>query len=276
MAKITCPKTRPQVATVMPGVFGMPQPRQGAGRTISLEPEIGPEDVPYRIVEEKREEAFEAGIETAEVQMSAATRGRTGAAGEEAVLPGVKNAIAVASGKGGVGKSTVAVNLAVALRATGASVGLMDADVYGPSLPLLLGVWDHPHGEKRDGKEWIVPLEAHGLKLMSIGFLLGDDSPVIWRGPMVGEMIRRLYGVRYHTHHIPRLLHQLGFSVQRPRKRLARADAESQAVWLRERLPAINKSAQMPRCGGLRRRGKLLARRHVTPNLVSGGPAAPG
>ena len=80
-------------------------------------------------------------------------------------------------------------NLAVALRETGASVGLMDADVYGPSLPLLLGVWDHPHGEKRDGKEWIVPLEAHGLKLMSIGFLLTEDSPVIWRGPMVHGMI---------------------------------------------------------------------------------------
>jgi ATP-binding protein involved in chromosome partitioning len=129
------------------------------------------------------------GIESAEVQMSASTRGRPAAASEEAVLPGVKNAIAVASGKGGVGKSTVAVNLAVALRATGASVGLMDADVYGPSLPLLLGVRDHPQGEKKDGKEWIVPLEAHGLRLMSIGFLLTEDSPVIWRGPMVHGMI---------------------------------------------------------------------------------------
>jgi ATP-binding protein involved in chromosome partitioning len=129
------------------------------------------------------------GIESAEVQMSASTRGRPAAAFEEAILPGVKNAIAVASGKGGVGKSTVAVNLAVALRATGASVGLMDADVYGPSLPLLLGVRDHPQGEKKDGKEWIVPLEAQGLKLMSIGFLLTEDSPVIWRGPMVHGMI---------------------------------------------------------------------------------------
>jgi ATP-binding protein involved in chromosome partitioning len=127
------------------------------------------------------------GIEDVEVEMSAATRGRSVAA--ETVLPGVKNTIAVASGKGGVGKSTAAVNLAVALRETGASVGLMDADVYGPSLPLLLGVRDHPHGEKRDGKEWIVPLEAHGLKLMSIGFLLTEDSPVIWRGPMVHGMI---------------------------------------------------------------------------------------
>ena len=129
------------------------------------------------------------GVESAEVEMSAATRGRPAAAPAEEVLPGVKNTIAVASGKGGVGKSTVAVNLAVSLRATGASVGLMDADVYGPSLPLLMGVQDHPVGEKRDGKEWIVPLEAHGVKLMSIGFLLTEDSPVIWRGPMVHGMI---------------------------------------------------------------------------------------
>jgi len=134
------------------------------------------------------------GVQNADVQMSAATRGRPVAAATEAVLPGVKNTIAVASGKGGVGKSTVAVNLAVALRATGASVGLMDADVYGPSLPLLLGVSDHPHGEKRDGKEWIVPIRAHGLKLMSIGFLLTDDSPVIWRGPMVHGMIGQFLG----------------------------------------------------------------------------------
>jgi ATP-binding protein involved in chromosome partitioning len=129
------------------------------------------------------------GIDSAEVEMSASTRGRATAASEDAVLPGVKNTIAVASGKGGVGKSTVAVNLAVSLGASGAKVGLMDADVYGPSLPLLLGVHDHPVGEKRDGKEWIVPLEAHGVKLMSIGFLLTKDSPVIWRGPMVHGMI---------------------------------------------------------------------------------------
>jgi ATP-binding protein involved in chromosome partitioning len=129
------------------------------------------------------------GIESVEVRMSASTRGRPAAERKEAVLPGVRNTVAVASGKGGVGKSTVAVNLAVALRETGATVGLMDADVYGPSLPLLLGVRDHPHGETRDGKEWIIPLEAHGLKLMSIGFLLPGDSPVIWRGPMVHGMI---------------------------------------------------------------------------------------
>jgi len=129
------------------------------------------------------------GIEDVAVEMTASTRGHRAATPGEKVLPGVKNVIAVASGKGGVGKSTVAVNLAVALRAAGASVGLMDADIYGPSLPLLLGVQEHPRGVEKDGKEWIIPLQAHGLKLMSIGFLLTEDSPVIWRGPMVHGMI---------------------------------------------------------------------------------------
>jgi ATP-binding protein involved in chromosome partitioning len=131
------------------------------------------------------------GVESVQVQMSADTRGRPAAARRphEAVLPGVKNTIAVASGKGGVGKSTTAVNLAMALQATGASVGLMDADVYGPSLPLLLGVRERPRTATKDGKQWILPLEAHGLRLMSMGFLVTEDSPVIWRGPMVHGLI---------------------------------------------------------------------------------------
>jgi ATP-binding protein involved in chromosome partitioning len=103
------------------------------------------------------------------------------------VLPGVKNVIAVASGKGGVGKSTTAMNLALALRETGASVGVMDADVYGPSLPLLLGVKGRPEStEKR-----IQPLEAYGMRVMSMGFFVNESSPVIWRGPMVHGLIRQ-------------------------------------------------------------------------------------
>jgi len=99
----------------------------------------------------------------------------------------VRNTIAVASGKGGVGKSTTAVNLALALRASGASVGLMDADVYGPSVPLLTGVSGRPNAvDKR-----IHPLEGYGLSLMSMGFFLTDDSPVIWRGPMVHGLVRQ-------------------------------------------------------------------------------------
>jgi ATP-binding protein involved in chromosome partitioning len=97
-------------------------------------------------------------------------------------IPGVKNIIAVASGKGGVGKSTVSVNLALALQKRGDQVGLLDIDIYGPSLHVLLGVNSRPHATP-DGK--IAPIEAHGMKLMSLAFISGDDTPMIWRGPMV-------------------------------------------------------------------------------------------
>lgn len=129
------------------------------------------------------------GVEDVAVTMSANTRGRAAAAPspQGVALPGVKNTIAVASGKGGVGKSTTAVNLALALRESGASVGLLDADVYGPSLPLLTGVAGRPHSENKR----IFPLEGYGLKLMSMGFFVTESSPVIWRGPMVHGLIRQ-------------------------------------------------------------------------------------
>jgi ATP-binding protein involved in chromosome partitioning len=127
------------------------------------------------------------GVSEVEVTMTANTRGRNFGTEMADVLPGVKNTIAVASGKGGVGKSTTAINLAVALRDSGAVVGVMDADVYGPSLPLLTGVSGRP--EVR-GKQ-IVPHVAHGMKLMSMGFLVNDDSPVIWRGPMVHGLVKQ-------------------------------------------------------------------------------------
>ncbi|HKJ24041.1 MAG TPA: Mrp/NBP35 family ATP-binding protein, partial [Myxococcota bacterium] len=124
------------------------------------------------------------GVREVEVSMTAQTRGRP-AAPEGELLPGVKNTIAVASGKGGVGKSTVATNLALALRQMGGAVGLLDADVYGPSLPLLTGVSGRPEAsEKR-----ILPHEKFGLKLMSMGFFVNEGSPVIWRGPMVHGLI---------------------------------------------------------------------------------------
>ncbi len=126
------------------------------------------------------------GVGEVEVRMTAQTRGRAPSP-EGEVLPGVKNVLAVASGKGGVGKSTVAVNLALALRESGATVGLLDADVYGPSLPLLTGVTGRP--DTRDKK--ILPHQAYGLKLMSMGFFLTDSSPVIWRGPMVHGLVRQ-------------------------------------------------------------------------------------
>ncbi|MGH8144802.1 MAG: iron-sulfur cluster carrier protein ApbC [Rhodanobacteraceae bacterium] len=104
-------------------------------------------------------------------------------------LPGVKNIIAVASGKGGVGKSTVAVNLALALAAEGANAGVLDADIYGPSQPRMLGIEGRP--ESPDGKA-IIPMTNHGLQVMSIGFLVGEDTPMVWRGPMVTQALTQL------------------------------------------------------------------------------------
>ena len=110
---------------------------------------------------------------------------------KDAVLPGVKNTIAVASGKGGVGKSTVAVNLAVALAKDGASVGLIDADIYGPSIPLMMGLNDKPKVYQAENSVKMVPLENHGIKFMSIGLLVDDKAPIIWRGPMASGAIKQ-------------------------------------------------------------------------------------
>lgn len=108
------------------------------------------------------------------------------------VLTGVKNIIAIASGKGGVGKSTVTANLAVALAQMGAQVGLIDADIYGPSVPVMFNC-EHEQPEVRmvDGKNRIVPLEQYGVKLVSIGFLTPPDSPVVWRGPMASSALKQ-------------------------------------------------------------------------------------
>jgi ATP-binding protein involved in chromosome partitioning len=105
------------------------------------------------------------------------------------VMPNVKNIIAVASGKGGVGKSTTAVNLALALAAEGASVGILDADIYGPSQPMMLGITGRP--ESRDGKT-MEPLENHGVQATSIGFMIDPDEPMVWRGPMVTQALQQL------------------------------------------------------------------------------------
>jgi ATP-binding protein involved in chromosome partitioning len=107
-------------------------------------------------------------------------------------IPDVKTVVAVASGKGGVGKSTVAVNLAVALADAGASVGLLDADVYGPNAPSMLGLEEQTPGATLEDR--IIPREAHGVKVMSMGFITGEDDPVIWRGPLVDEFIKQLFG----------------------------------------------------------------------------------
>ncbi len=105
------------------------------------------------------------------------------------LLPNVRNIIAVASGKGGVGKSTTAANLALALAAEGANVGLLDADIYGPSQPTMLGVSGRP--DSKDGKT-MEPLLAHGLQIASIGFMIDPDQPMVWRGPMVTQALQQL------------------------------------------------------------------------------------
>ena len=105
------------------------------------------------------------------------------------LLPNVKNIVAVASGKGGVGKSTTAANLALALAAEGAKVGILDADIYGPSQPQMLGIAGRP--ESPDGKT-INPMEAYGIQAMSIGFLIDVETPMVWRGPMATQALDQL------------------------------------------------------------------------------------
>lgn len=124
-----------------------------------------------------------------EVRTQAAAPAKSMAGGQTAV-PGVKKIVAVASGKGGVGKSTVSVNLACGLAHLGARVGLLDCDIYGPSIPLMMGVKERP---TLSVDEKMVPLQNHGVKLMSIGFLLDDDQPVIWRGPMIQKTIVQFF-----------------------------------------------------------------------------------
>lgn len=111
----------------------------------------------------------------------------------EEMFPNIKNTILVASGKGGVGKSTVAVNLAVALAKTGAKVGLIDADVYGPSIPIMFNITDHDiYGEQHNGKTYMTPILKYNVKLMSVGFLVDPDKAMVWRGPMASGALKQL------------------------------------------------------------------------------------
>ena len=130
-----------------------------------------------------------------EVRQPAAGQAAPGALPNQNRIPGVKRVIAVASGKGGVGKSTCSVNLACALAQLGARVGLLDCDIYGPSIPLMMGVHERP---TVNDSEQLVPPINHGVKVMSIGLLLDNDQPVIWRGPMIAKTIQQfLFSVEW-------------------------------------------------------------------------------
>ena len=157
------------------------------GDTISIDLALG---APYSSTEtaiagEVREVLADTGLE---IDLSASID--TGLGDDEQVLPGVENIIAVASGKGGVGKSTVAVNLAAGLSEMGARVGLFDADIYGPNVPRMVETDERP---KATHEETIIPPEKYGMKLMSMDFLVGEDDPVIWRGPMVHKVLTQLW-----------------------------------------------------------------------------------
>ncbi|MCA3007235.1 MAG: Mrp/NBP35 family ATP-binding protein [Phycisphaerales bacterium] len=135
------------------------------------------------------------GVAGVAIEMTARVTASRPVLGNKGVIPGVKNVVAVSSGKGGVGKSTVAVNLACALRQTGARVGILDADVYGPNVPLMLGVSGQPAVVDKK----IVPFERHGLQVMSMALLIAEDQPVIWRGPMLHSAVRQfLFDVAWH------------------------------------------------------------------------------
>jgi ATP-binding protein involved in chromosome partitioning len=126
-----------------------------------------------------------SGVEKVQVEMTAEVKGQAGP--PRTIAPNIKHFIAISSGKGGVGKSTLTVNLAVALAKTGARVGVLDCDVYGPDIPLMMGLTGEPETAGRK----LIPKERHGVKTMSIGYLMADDKPVIWRGPMVHKLIEQ-------------------------------------------------------------------------------------
>ena len=173
------------------------------GFAIEVEPERGPRLEPLREAAEKAVEALEGVVSVSAVLTAEAkparrpsappTAARGGAEAASAArggaVPGVNAIVAVASGKGGVGKSTVAANLALALQANGLKVGVLDADIYGPSMPRMLGISGRPAA--RDGKI-LDPMQNYGLKCMSMGFLVPEDTPMIWRGPMVMSALQQM------------------------------------------------------------------------------------
>src|SRR5512146_602488 len=176
--------------------LGMVKDLTVEGDTVRLKVELTTPACPLKatIENDVRVALAGAGFQRVELSWGAQVRSAPGVA-QGSLTPGVKNIILVGAGKGGVGKSTVAVNIAVSLARLGAKVGILDADIYGPSLPVLTGLDQRP--TSRDGQR-LDPLEAHGVKAMSIGFLVDPEQALIWRGPMVtGALIQLLRDVNW-------------------------------------------------------------------------------
>ena len=188
-------------------VSGLVVKEGNVGFSIEVDPERGPQLEPLRKAAEAAVDNLSGvlsvtAVLTAEREAPSSGGGAGGGQGQQpdpqqagpqqspqALAPGVKNIVAVASGKGGVGKSTTAINLALGLAAAGLRVGMLDADIYGPSQPRMMGVSgrpDSPDGEKLE------PMVGHGIKVMSMGFLVADDTPMIWRGPMVMSALQQM------------------------------------------------------------------------------------
>ena len=178
------------------------------GFAIEVDPRRGPQLEPLRQAAEKAVEAMPGVLSVTAVltahqapaanrtappstprQAAPAQRPGASAGGERMLVPGIRHIVAVASGKGGVGKSTTAANLALALAADGHRIGLLDADIYGPSMPRMMGISGKPTSP--DGKT-LTPLENYGVKVMSMGFLVAEDTPMIWRGPMVQSALQQM------------------------------------------------------------------------------------
>lgn len=195
-------KTRPTSETVRAALQGIVDPdmisaiqitpERGAIVTLEIDPASGEKFEPLRQQVEQAV-ARVKGVTKALVVLTAERAMNAGPAPSQKTarldVPGVRHIIAVASGKGGVGKSTVAANLAVALSKLGQRVGLLDADIYGPSVPRLMGI---PDAKPEQAAKHLIPPQAHGLKVMSMGFLVDEATPMIWRGPMIQSALQQL------------------------------------------------------------------------------------